>query len=100
MSTTKLESAFQANLIVELKSVFTDCIVLKNDPGYIQGIPDLLILWQDRWAALECKANMNSRLQLNQAWYITEMNHMSFASVICPENKEEVLHAIAEAFRA
>lgn len=96
--TNRLESTFQAELIAELKLVFPDCIVLKNDPNYIQGIPDLLILWGDRWAALECKANMNARLQPNQAWYITTLMDMSFASVICPENREEVLHALATAF--
>lgn len=96
--TNRLESTFQAELIAELKERFPDCIVLKNDSGYIQGIPDLLILWGDRWAALECKASINARLQPNQAWYITSMNAMSYASVICPENREEVLDAIATTF--
>lgn len=96
--TSRLERDFQAYLIAEIKELFPDCIVLKNDPNYIQGIPDLLILWGDRWAALECKASMNSRLQPNQAWYITEMNIMSYASVICPENREEVLDALANTF--
>ena len=39
-----LENKFQANLIKELKARFPDCIVMKNDPTYIQGIPDLLVL--------------------------------------------------------
>lgn len=94
----RLESSFQSDLIVELKVRFPDCIVLKNDPSYVQGIPDLLVLWQDRWAALECKASLHSRLQPNQSWYIVEMNTMSFASVISPENKEEVLDALTTAF--
>jgi hypothetical protein len=98
--TTRLERDFQAQLIAELKLRFPDCIVLKNDPNYIQGIPDLLILWGNRWAALECKASMTSRLQPNQSWYIIEMNTMSFASVICPENREEVLDALATTFGA
>lgn len=96
--TNRLESMFQAELIAELKLVFPDCIVLKNDPNYIQGIPDLLVLWEDRWAALECKASIRARLQPNQAYYITEMMNMSFASVISPENREEVLHALAASF--
>lgn len=50
-----LENKFQANLIKELKERFPGCIVMKNDPTYIQGIPDLLVLHKDKWASLECK---------------------------------------------
>lgn len=50
-----LENKFQANLIKELKKLFPGCIVMKNDASYIQGIPDLLILYNDKWASLECK---------------------------------------------
>jgi len=49
------ENKFQAKLIRELKDIFPGCIVMKSDAGYIQGIPDLLILYRDKWAALECK---------------------------------------------
>lgn len=98
--TTRLESQFQHDLIRELAELFPDCIVLKNDPNYIQGIPDLLVLWNDRWAALECKGSMTAPLQLNQAYYITEMMNMSFASVIYPENREEVLNALSQSFGA
>lgn len=44
-----LENKFQANLIKELKARFPGCIVMKNDPTYIQGIPDLLLLHKDKW---------------------------------------------------
>lgn len=47
-----LENKFQANLIKELKARFPGCIVMKNDPTYIQGIPDLLVLHKDKWASL------------------------------------------------
>ena len=39
----RLERDFQAKLIKELKVMFKGCIIVKNDPNYIQGIPDLLI---------------------------------------------------------
>ena len=42
-------------IIKKIKEMLPGCIVMKNDPNYIQGIPDLLILYRDRWAALECK---------------------------------------------
>ena len=51
----KLERDFQARLIKEIKQIFKGCIVMKNDSSYIQGIPDLLILYRDKWAALEVK---------------------------------------------
>ena len=53
-----LESKFQANLIKELKKRFEGCVVLKNDAGYLIGIPDLLVLYEDKWAALECKRDI------------------------------------------
>lgn len=48
-----LENKFQANLIKELKERFPGCIVMKSDSSYIQGIPDLLVLHNDKWASLE-----------------------------------------------
>ena len=52
---SKLERDFQSRLIKELKQIFKGCIIMKNDSSYIQGIPDLLILYRDKWAALEVK---------------------------------------------
>lgn len=92
------ESQYQAYLIKELRNLFPDCIILKNDTDYLQGIPDLLILYGDRWAALEVKSSRNADEQPNQAYYIAEMNVMSFAAFICPENEEEVLYALQQAF--
>lgn len=43
-----LESRFQANLIKEIKKLFPGCIVMKSDSGYLQGIPDLLILYKNK----------------------------------------------------
>jgi hypothetical protein len=95
-----LESKFQANLIKELKHLFPGCMVLKNDSNYIQGVPDLLILYRKHWAALECKRASDSRVQPNQPYYVKEMDKMSFASFIYPENKEDVLDGLQSAFRS
>lgn len=92
------ESKFQHDLIVDLKEKFPGCIVMKNDPTYIQGIPDLLILWGKKWAALECKADALSPFRPNQPYYIAKMNKMSFAAAIYPENKEAVLYDLERAF--
>lgn len=93
-----LERRFQTKLIKDLKETFDGCIVMKNDAGYIQGIPDLLILHNDRWAALEVKRSANAKHQPNQDYYVGKMDEMSFARFVCPENEEEVLHELCEAF--
>ena len=92
------ENKFQADLIKELKERFPDCLVLKNDPNYIQGIPDLMILYKNKWAALECKDSERSKKRPNQDWYVERMNKMSFSRFIFPQNKEEVLDELQRAF--
>ena len=95
------ESRFQADLIRKLKEMFPGCIVLKNDSGYIQGFPDLTVLYKNhRWALLECKRESDAHKQPNQQFYIDRGNEMGFARFICPENEEEVLHDLQQAFRA
>lgn len=94
------ESQFQSGLIKELKERFKGCIVTKLDSGHIQGIPDLLILWGKRWATLECKKSNNSSRRPNQEYYVGKMDEMSFSRFICPENKEEVLNDLEQAFRS
>jgi hypothetical protein len=94
------EGAFQARLIRELREKFPGCIVLKNDSGYLPGVPDLTILWRKKWAALECKASPSSRRGPNQQYYIDLMSRMSFAAFIYPANKERVLHDLQLAFKS
>lgn len=96
----RLERDFQAKLIKELKVMFKGCIIVKNDPNYIQGIPDLLILYNDRWAALEVKKSATAHHQPNQEYYVDLMNQMSFAAFIYPENKEEILYELQQALLA
>lgn len=85
------ESKFQSNLKKELKNMFPGCIVTKLDSGDIQGIPDLLILYKNKWATLENKRTAKANRQPNQEYYVNKMNDMSFSKFIYPENKEEVL---------
>ena len=92
------ESDFQHSLICELKNIFPGCIVMKNDANYIQGIPDLTILFNDKWATLECKKSASAKKRPNQEYYVKQMNKMSFSRFICPENKEEVLHELQQTF--
>ncbi len=95
-----LESKFQADLIKDIKNMFPGCVVMKNDSSYIQGIPDLLVLYNDRWASLECKKSEGARKQPNQEYYVEKLDSMSFSRFIFPENKEEVLRELQSAFQA
>ena len=92
----KLERDFQKNLIKELKDIFVGCIIMKNDSSYIQGIPDLLILYKDKWAALEVKKSATASHRPNQEYYVDKMDEMSYASFIYPENKEDVLNELQQ----
>ena len=91
-----LERDFQAKLIKELKMIFKGCIIMKNDSSYIQGIPDLIILFEDKWAALEVKKSATASHRPNQEYYVDLMDRMSFAAFIYPENKEEILYELQQ----
>lgn len=93
------ESKFQSNLIQKIKKLFPGSIVLKNDPTYIQGIPDLLILYKDKWASLEVKRSAGASHRPNQDYYVNKMNKMSFSRFIFPENETEVLTDLARLFK-
>lgn len=93
-----LENKFQAELIKDLKNMFPGCIVMKNDANYIQGIPDLILLHGEDWAALECKKNEKASKRPNQQYYVDKMNEMSYATFIYPENKVEVLNELKTKF--
>lgn len=99
-STPKLERDFQAKLIKKLERLFPGCLIMKLDPNYIQGVPDLLILYGKRWATLECKRQESANRQPNQPYYISLMDKMSFSRFIYPENEKEVLHELQQAFGA
>ena len=93
------ESRFQHKLITEIKERFPGSIVMKNDPNYIQGIPDLIILYNNKWASLETKKDKFASHQPNQDYYVDKMNEMSFSRFIFPENKEEVLNDLERSFK-
>ena len=90
------ENKFQANLIREIQTRFPGCIVMKNDSSYIQGIPDLLILYKDRWASLEAKKDEKASHRPNQDYYVQKMNEMSFSKFVYPENRKEIMHELEQ----
>lgn len=95
-----LENRFKTKLVKELKDRFPGCIITHLDPNEIQGIPDLLILYKDKWAALEGKKTADASIRPNQLYYVDRMSSMSYASFIYPENKERVLDEISQLFKS
>ena len=85
------ENQFQAHLIKQIERRLPGVVVLKNDPNYIQGIPDLLILFGQKWAMLECKRGQEEPHQPNQDYYVNLFSNMGFSSFIFPENEKLVL---------
>lgn len=92
------ENDYQAKLIKKIEKRLPGCIVMKNDPNYIQGIPDLTVLHNGRWATLEVKRSKDESHQPNQDFYVERMNGMSFSSFIYPENEKEVLDELERSF--
>jgi hypothetical protein len=92
------ESQYQNKLIKKLNELFPGCVIVKNDPRHIQGIPDILILFDDHWAGLEIKISPTASVQANQEYYVNRLNGMSFASFINPDNEEDVLSDLQHAF--
>ena len=95
-----LESRYQSKLIKEIEERLPGAIVIKNDPNYIQGIPDLTIFYGNRWAVLEVKRSANEVHQPNQDYYVSVMNNMSYAAFIFPENEEDVLNELQQSFKS
>jgi hypothetical protein len=93
-----LESVYQSKVIKRLYETFDGCFVLKNDSSYMQGIPDLTVLYNTFWAMLEVKAHVDADYQPNQEYYVELLNDMSFAAFIYPEVEDEVFSALQSAF--
>lgn len=92
------EAQYQAKLIEKLEALFPGCFILKNDPSYRQGVPDLIILFSNMWAMLEVKRGGITYLRPNQDHYLRLLNSMSFAALISPDNEEDVLYDLQCAF--
>lgn len=95
----KRESKFQKEIIDEIQELLPDAIIMKNDPNYIQGIPDLTILNGDKWATLEIKRAENEPHQPNQDFYVDTMRKMSYSAFIFPENRKEIIDELAQALK-
>ena len=94
------ETQYQHKLIKKIQKLLPGAFVLKNDPTDLQGLPDLLVLYESRWAMLEVKTGPRAHIQPNQEYYVERLNEMSFAAFIYPANEEDVLNALQQSLRA
>lgn len=94
---SRLESGFQDSLRYELMQRYPESMIFKMDQ--IQGIPDMLILYKNKYAFLENKKSANAKHQPNQDYYVNKLNNMSFARFVFPENRDRVLEELDLYFR-
>ena len=95
-----LESKFKTKLIKEIRVRLPGSFVFHLDPSERQGVPDLIVLYKDKWAVLEGKRKSKATHQPNQDFYVWLFNEMSFARIIFPENAKEVLDEMERALSA
>ena len=95
-----LENRFKTKLVKEIKTRFPGSMVFHLDPNEMQGAPDLLVLYKDKWAALEGKKEEDASHRPNQDYYVDKMNQMSFARFIYPQNAKEVLNELEQSFKS
>lgn len=88
------ENRYQTKLISKIQEMLPDCFIIINDPQQTQGIPDLLILFCNKWAMLETKISANADRRPNQEYYVNKFNKMSFAAFIHPGNEEDILYGL------
>ena len=93
------ESKFQSDLITAIELMIPNAVVMKNDPNYRQGFPDLVVYHEDRFVLLECKRNKGAPEQPNQRYWIDWFGQFTYTAFVYPENKSEVLHAVQQALR-
>lgn len=95
------ESVYQGNLKKKIKKMIPGSIVLKNDPNWLQGIPDLTILYKDKWAFLEVKRSEEDPHRPNQDYYVDLANTNScYGAFIFPENEKEILSELQRALES
>lgn len=96
----KSERDYQADLKKKIRERLPGAIVMKEDPNDIPGIPDLCILYKDRWATLEVKKSADAPHRPRQDAYVGKMNEMSYSAFIYPENEEEILDEMERSLKA
>lgn len=95
-----LERDYQKHVIRRVRTRWTDGIVLKNDSSYRQGIPDLSVFFPTGfWAWLEVKPSESAIHEPNQDYYVEWAGCAMFGAFIYPENEDEVLDDLQQAYQ-
>lgn len=93
------EGEFKTKLRAELKLLFPGCVIIKNDAGSVQGIPDMTIFYHGKYAWLETKRHSSASKRPNQQYYVDwSVANGAYASFCQPENKTEVLEELVKYF--
>jgi hypothetical protein len=92
------ESMYKQHVFKRLRLMFPGCEIIRTDTASQQGLPDHIVLWGPYWATLEFKTSAKAKRQPNQEYFVQRLDEMSFAAFIYPENEDEVLHALEQAF--
>lgn len=97
MGKQKTEAQYQASLKKKLERDIPGCVVLKNDANWLQGVPDLIVLYKGRYAMLEVKRSADAPKRPNQEYYVEKFSKDAFSAFIFPEKEKEVLDELQRA---
>lgn len=96
---TQLESDFEADFMERLDAAMPEPgFWIKGNSAMRQGMLDRMYLNGGHWAALEFKKDAKAAKQPNQPHYVEKLGEMSYASFVYPENADEVISGIQQAF--
>jgi hypothetical protein len=94
-----LERDFEPRFVGLLEDLFHCFVLPKNDSGLRQGIPDRTVLFAGGgWAVLEFKKSSREPYRPNQEYYLGLFADMCYSATVHPENEEEILRELEEAF--
>lgn len=86
-----LESKFKTRLRNRIEKEFPGAIVMHTNPVERRGAPDLVVLYKDKWVALEGKQESKSSHRPLQDYRVEEWNKLSFARFVEPSNEQDVI---------
>ena len=102
MKQWKKEGDYQKDIIDRIKKALPGAIVMKNDSSYIQGIPDLTVIYGGKYAMLEVKKSYYDFVhnqQANQKDYIRKFRDWgAFSFFIYPEVDADVFEELIRYF--
>jgi len=93
-----LEAKFKKEFKKDIEKRFPEIEIFEPNATSRRSSPDMLLLGETGWAALEFKRSINSSHQPNQDYNVSRLSKKGYASFIYPENREVVLNDLEELF--